>query len=100
MPPFSAGESVRLVALARIKAVHPGIHLVLKDAVRGSARCPADDEHAAAANINPDRISLIGGGFTDRPACRAARSLLALPTHCGHLRNLRVLRQQAPPSLP
>ncbi len=49
MPSFSAGESIRLVALARIKAIHPGIHLVFKDAVSGSARCPADDEHPAAA---------------------------------------------------
>ena len=64
--PVQAGKSVRLVAPVRIKIVHRGIRLVLKDPVRSSARCPADDKHAAAVNIDPDRISLIGGGFTGR----------------------------------
>ena len=35
----------------------------------------------AATKHRPDRISLIASGFTDRSACRAAGSLLALPTH-------------------
>ena len=45
------GESVRLVAVTRIKVVRVGIHLVLEDAIRGSTRCMADDEHAPG----PDR---------------------------------------------
>ena len=64
--PVQAGKSVRLVAPVRIKIVHRGIRLVLKDPVRSSARCPADDKHAAAVDVDPDRISLIGGGFTGR----------------------------------
>ena len=61
-------ESVRLVAVTRIKAVRVGIHLVLEDAIRGSTRCMADDEHAPTGNIDPDGISLVGGSFGDRLA--------------------------------
>ena len=81
-----SGESVWLVALTRIKVIHSGIHLVLKDAIRGPARCPADDEHAPAANIDPDGIRLIGGSSAHWPARRTAGPSLAPPTHRGHLR--------------
>jgi hypothetical protein len=81
-----SGESVWLVALTRIKVIHSGIHLVLKDAIRGPAWCPADDEHAPAANIDPDGIRLIGGSSAHWPARRTAGPSLAPPTHRGHLR--------------
>jgi hypothetical protein len=84
--PVQAGKLKRLVAPVGVKVVHPGIHLVLKNAIGSSARCPADDKHAAAANIDPDRISLIGGGFTDRPTCWTAGPPLALSAHRSHLR--------------
>jgi hypothetical protein len=77
-------ESVRLVALTD-QVVHVGVHLVLEDAVRGSARCPAGDEHAPAANIDPDGIILIAGSFAGRPAHRTAGSPLVLPAHRGRL---------------
>lgn len=81
-----SGESVWLVALTRIKVIHSGIHLVLKDAIRGPAWCPADDEHAPTANIDPDGIRLIGGSSAHWPARRTAGPSLAPPTHRGHLR--------------
>ncbi len=81
-----SGESVWLVALTRIKVIHSGIHLVLKDAIRGPARCPADDEHAPAANIDPGGIRLIGGSSAHWPTRRTAGPSLAPPTHRGHLR--------------
>jgi hypothetical protein len=80
------GKSVWLVALTRIKVSHSGIHLVLKDAIGGPARCPADDEHAPTANIDPDGIRLIGGSSAHWSASRTAGPLLAPPTHRGHLR--------------
>jgi hypothetical protein len=78
-------ESVRLVAVTRIKVVRVGIHLVLDDAVRSSARCTAHDEHAPTGHINPDGISLVGGSFGDSPTRSAAGSSPVLPTHHGHL---------------
>ncbi len=54
---YGAG-SVRVVVLSRVKVVGGGFHLVLKDAVGGSARCIADGEHAPDANIDPDGIRL------------------------------------------
>ena len=78
-----SGESEWLVALTCIKFIHPGIHLIPKDAIRGPARCPAvDDEHAPTAHINPDGIRLTGGSS----ARRTAGPSLAPPAHRGHLR--------------
>ena len=94
-----SGESVWLVALTRIKVIHSGIHLVLKDAIRGPARCPADNEHAPTANIDPDGIRLIGGSSAHWSARRTAGPSLAPPTHRGHLRQLRAQRQPALPDL-
>jgi len=68
-----------------IKVVRVGIHLVPEDAIRGSARCIADDEHAPAGNIDPDGISLADGSFGDRLACPAARSSPVLSAHRGRL---------------
>jgi len=78
-------ESGRLVTVTRVKVVWVSIHLVLEDAIWGSARCIADDEHAPTANIDPDGIGLVGGSFADWLALPAAGSLPWLPTHRGHL---------------
>jgi hypothetical protein len=78
-------QSVRLVAVTYIKVVRAGIHLVLEDAIRGSARCVADDEHAPAGYIDPDEVSLAGGSFGGRLACPAARSSPVPPAHRGRL---------------
>ena len=77
-------ESVRVV-LSRIKVVRAGLHLVRKDAVGGSARCIADDEHAPTANIDSDGIRLAGGSLGDRQARPVAGASLVLPAHGGHL---------------
>src|SRR5271166_3360571 len=61
-------ESGRVVVLSRIQVVRGGFHLVLKDAMGGSARCIADDEHAPTANTDPDGIRLASGSPGDRPA--------------------------------
>ena len=58
-------ESGRLIAVTRVKMVWVGIHLVLEDAIRGSARCIADDEHALTGNIDPDCASLVGSSSGD-----------------------------------
>lgn len=81
-----AGESVWLVEPARIKVVQYGINLVLEDAIRSSARGEADDKHATAANIDPDRLGLISGSFTNWPTYRTAGSPLAPSAHLCHLR--------------
>lgn len=60
--------------------------MLRKDAIRGPARCPADDEHAPTANIDPDGIRLIGDSSAHWSASRTAGPLLAPPTHRGHLR--------------
>ena len=78
-------ESVRVGVLSRVKVVGGGFHLVLKDAVGGSARCIADDEHAPDANIDPDGIRLADGSPGDRPARPVAGASLVLPAHGGHL---------------
>lgn len=64
-----------------LKVVCVGIHLVLKDAVGRSTRCIADDEHAPAANIDPDRTRLIPGSPRDRPARPMDGASLTFPTH-------------------
>jgi hypothetical protein len=78
-------ESGWLVAVTRIKVVRVGIHLVLEDAVRGSARRIADDEHAPTGGFYPDGIGPVGGSFGGRPARPAAGSSPLLPAHSGHL---------------
>ena len=78
-------ESVRVVVFSRLKVVRGGFHLVLKDAIGGSARCIADDEHAPIANIDPDGIRLAGGSLGDRPARPVAGASLVFPAHGGHL---------------
>ena len=55
-------ESGLLVTVTRVEVVWVSIHLVLEDAIRGSARCIADDEHAPTGNIDPDGIGRVGGG--------------------------------------
>jgi hypothetical protein len=93
-------ESGRLVAVTRVKVVRVGVHLVLEDAIRGSARCVADDEHAPTGNIDPDGIGFVGGSFADRPALWAAGSPPLLPTHRGHLQPFTgTLHQPVFPSL-
>ena len=81
-------ESGRLVTVTRVKVVWVSIHLVLEDAIRGSTRCMADDEHAPTGNIDPDGIGLVGGSFADWLALPAAGSPPWLPTHRGHLQLL------------
>ena len=71
--------SGRLVTVTRVKVVWVSIHLVLEDAIRGSARCIADDEHAPTGNIDPDGIGLVGGSFADWLALPAAGSPPRLP---------------------
>ena len=93
-------ESRRLVAVTRVKVVRVGVHLVLEDAIRGSARCIADDEHAPTGNIDPDGIGLVGGSFAGRPALPATGSPPLLPTHRGHRQLFTdTLHQPAFPSL-
>src|ERR1035438_8283024 len=91
-------ESVRLVAVTRIKVVWVGIHLVLEDAIRGPTRCIADDEHAPAGNVVPDWASLVGSNSGDRPSRPAARSSPLPPTHRGHLQQFTDTPHQ--PALP
>ena len=73
-------ESVRVVVFSRIKVVRGGFHLVLKDAIGGSARCIADGEHALTANIDPDGIRLAAVSGTGRLVRRLERRLCLLLT--------------------
>ena len=92
--------SVRLIAAGPIGAVRIDIHLVLEDAVIGSTRCMADDEHAPAGNIDPDGISLVGGSSGDGLTRPAAGSSPLPPAHRGHLQQFAgTLRHLALPSL-
>ena len=88
MPHSAEAESGRLVTGTRVKVVWVSIHLVLEDAIRGSARCIADDEHEPTGNIDPDGIGLVGGSLADWLALPAAGSPPWLPTHRGHLQLL------------
>jgi len=87
-------ESVRLVALTRIKVVRAGIHLVLEDAMGGSTGCTADDEHAPTGNIDPDRINPVVGSFGGRSARPAPGSSPVPPTHHGRLHQVTVTPRQ------
>jgi hypothetical protein len=81
MPRIAQGRASTVGLFVHLKVVCVGIHLVLKDAVGRSTWCIADDEHAPAANIDPDRTGPIPGSLRDRPARLMDGASLTFPAH-------------------